>query len=125
LLVALDDGKLQQVIVNLAINAVQASPSKASVELAVVRTRATRPHSDAEGDHVRIDVIDHGTGIAPEHLHRVFEPFFTTKPVGEGTGLGLAVSYGIVDEHDGWIEVANNDGGGSRFSVFLPLVAPT
>jgi signal transduction histidine kinase len=60
-------------------------------------------------------------GVAADNLSRVFEPFFTTKDVGEGTGLGLSVSYGIVREHGGWIGVDSATGTGSRFSIFLPL----
>ena len=68
----------------------------------------------------RLAVVDEGSGIAPENLVRVFEPFFTTKDVGEGTGLGLSVCYGIVEEHGGWIAVDSNLGKGSRFTVYLP-----
>jgi signal transduction histidine kinase len=69
---------------------------------------------------VFIHVEDDGEGIAPEHLPRLFEPFFTTKKIGDGTGLGLAVSYGIVRDHGGWINVETTPGVGSRFSVFVP-----
>jgi two-component system, NtrC family, sensor kinase len=72
------------------------------------------------GTYVRLAVEDAGKGIDPAVLPRVFEPFFTTKDVGEGTGLGLSVSYGIIREHGGWIEVESKVGVGSRFSVFLP-----
>ena len=76
-----------------------------------------------EGDFVRLDVVDEGSGIAPDVLPHIFEPFFTTKSVGEGTGLGLSVSYGIVRDHGGWIAVDTAQGKGSRFSVYLPARA--
>ena len=72
-----------------------------------------------------ITIGDHGTGMGEDTLERVFEPFFTTKDVGEGTGLGLAVAYGIVQEHGGFITVESKLGEGSRFEVYLPLPDPT
>ena len=68
-----------------------------------------------------IAVADNGTGIAPDILPHIFEPFFTSKGVGEGTGLGLSVTYGIVEEHGCWIDVASKPGAGSRFAICLPL----
>jgi signal transduction histidine kinase len=65
-------------------------------------------------------VRDDGTGIPPEHIPHVFEPFFTTKDVGQGTGLGLSVAYGIVREHGGWMSVTSVAGEGSTFAVYLP-----
>ena len=73
-----------------------------------------------EAEWVRMDVMDEGEGISPETLPRVFEPFFTTKDVGEGTGLGLSVSYGLIRDHGGWISVSSEPGRGSCFSIFLP-----
>jgi CheY-like chemotaxis protein len=67
-------------------------------------------------------VRDNGGGIAPEHLPHIFEPFFTTKDVGKGTGLGLATTYGIVQQHSGWIEVTSQLGRGTEFRVFFPRV---
>ena len=102
--------KLNQVVMNLVMNAIDACPEGGTV---TVRTRA-------EDDGVRLDVIDTGTGIPPEIRERIFDPFFTTKPVGVGTGLGLSISYGIVQDHGGKFEVESNPGQGSRFTVRLP-----
>ncbi len=106
----MDAARFEQVIVNLLVNAIHASPAGAAIELAL----------EAHATELRLAIVDHGTGIAPDELRRIFEPFFTTKPVGEGTGLGLAVSHGIVEEHGGRIEVESELGAGSRFSVYLP-----
>jgi signal transduction histidine kinase len=76
--------------------------------------------SDAPGTYQCVIVEDDGVGIPPAHLPQLFEPLFTTKRVGEGTGLGLPVAYGIVAEHGGWIAVDSVEGRGSRFSVMLP-----
>jgi two-component system NtrC family sensor kinase len=108
--VAADAGQLQQVLTNLVVNAVQASAAGG-----VVRVETG---SAEQGAYLR--VIDHGVGIAPEALPRIFEPFFTTKDVGQGTGLGLAVAHGIVEEHGGRIEVESTLGTGARFTVWLP-----
>ena len=78
-------------------------------------------HAWSEGGFARIDVSDNGQGIAPEHLERIYDPFFTTKAARKGTGLGLSVTYGIVREHGGSIEVESRPGAGSRFRVELPL----
>ncbi|MBY0279363.1 HAMP domain-containing histidine kinase [Candidatus Binatia bacterium] len=122
-LVVVDHGQLQQVLTNLVVNAIQASPPGGHVTVSVGRTVA-QPPSDVGGppaEHAFVRVADGGHGIAPEHLPHVFDPFFTTKPVGEGTGLGLAVSYGIVRDHHGWIAVRSEVGVGSELTVHLPL----
>jgi len=75
----------------------------------------------ARRDYVVISVTDTGTGMAPDILDRVFEPFFTTKPPGEGTGLGLSVSYGIVEAHNGTISVESTPGRGTTFRITLPI----
>ena len=111
--------ELGQVLSNLALNAVQAMPKggRSVVEL----------HQEEErGRSVAVlSVSDEGTGIRPEDVPRVFDPFFTTKGVGEGTGLGLSVAYGIVADHGGRVSVSTEWGRGSRFDVILPLVSPT
>ena len=108
--------ELNQVFLNLLVNAAQAiGPGRG---LIVVRS------GDA-GDEVWVEVEDDGSGIAPEHLARVFDPFFTTKPVGRGTGLGLSLSYGIVQKHHGRIDVRSEPGRGSCFRVTLPVRRPS
>lgn len=104
--------QLNQVFLNLLVNAGHAIEKQGTITL--------RTSLRAE-DTVCIEVIDTGKGIAPEHLSRVFEPFFTTKPVGQGTGLGLSLSYGIVDKHHGRIEVDSQLGIGTTFRVILPI----
>lgn len=121
-LVHVDAAQMQQVISNLAMNAIQAMPKGGTVEVSLRRERACPPNGlgGAEAEYLCVRVKDEGTGIAPEHREHLFEPFFTTKDVGEGTGLGLAVTYGIIQEHGGWIAVDTKAGEGATFSVFLP-----
>ncbi|MGC8639522.1 MAG: sensor histidine kinase [Isosphaeraceae bacterium] len=104
--------KINQVFLNILLNAIQASSADGIIEL---RTR-----TDGE-KAVVIEIEDHGTGISPENLPHLFDPFFTTKPVGGGMGLGLTVSYGIVRDHGGSLEVESVLGQGSVFRIRLPL----
>ncbi len=107
---------LQQVFVNLFLNSIQAMPDGGRLEV-----RTVVP----ERGWIRVDIADTGTGIQPEDLPRVFEPFFTTKDPGEGTGLGLSVSFGIVQEHGGRLTVESEPGAGTTFSVHLPSEGST
>jgi len=104
--------KLQQVFLNLIINAEQAIGEFGTITVRV---------SETDDGYIRTDIIDNGPGISQEHLDRIFDPFFTTKEVGKGTGLGLSIVYGIVKKHGGFIEVASKVGTGTTFSVYLPL----
>lgn len=121
--------QIEQVLVNLLVNAIHASerPGKVTITLGSAEAKApadlTPPvwSEGSEPKYAVISVTDEGVGISPEVLPRIFEPFFTTKHVGEGTGLGLSVAYGIVREHSGWIEVTSERNRGSCFSVYLPL----
>jgi two-component system, NtrC family, sensor kinase len=106
-------GQLNQVWLNLLVNAAYAVRDGGEVR---ITTRG-------EAERVRIRVSDTGRGIAPEHLMRIFDPFFTTKPVGEGTGLGLSVTYSIVERHGGEITVESELGKGTTFTVTLPVDA--
>jgi signal transduction histidine kinase len=121
--VSVDTGQMQQVLTNLVVNAIHATTGPAPVRLELSKVRRAPPPDigGPEREWVRIDVADRGTGMPPEVIEHVFEPFFTTKDVGEGTGLGLSVAYGIVREHQGFIEVESTVGAGSRFSVHLPV----
>jgi signal transduction histidine kinase len=112
--VSVDPGHIKQVVLNLAHNAIQAMPHGG------VLTISTEILQN-ESRWVVINVKDTGDGISPENLERIFEPFFTTRPAGSGTGLGLSVSYGIVNEHGGSIEVESAPGKGSCFTITLPL----
>jgi signal transduction histidine kinase len=120
---SVDPGQIQQVVTNLVMNAVQAMPQGGTVTLTVGRERVEPPAElqRPEGEYLFLRVADQGEGIPAENLARVFEPFFTTKEVGVGTGLGLAVTYGIIRDHGGWIAVTSRVGEGATFSVYLPL----
>ena len=120
-----DSDQLQQVCLNLCVNAIQAMPSGGALELATRALIRRRPGLDAAdpGRYVVLEVSDTGVGIPVADRERIFEPFYTTKQGGSkegGTGLGLAVSVGIVKDHDGWIEIDSRAGGGTVFRVFLP-----
>jgi two-component system NtrC family sensor kinase len=121
--VRMDEGQMQQVISNLILNAIQAMPGGGGIDIEVAQTRTSRLGQPAsERACMRLSIVDQGGGIAPDALAHIFEPFFTTKDVGEGTGLGLSVCYGIVEEHGGWITVESTMGKGSKFTVYLPAV---
>lgn len=124
LVVCADAAQLQQVLLNLLLNAIQAMPDGGSMTLAGYPAPRAKPPEDLAGSDqtwVCLQVTDQGTGMAPEVLRHIFDPFFTTKDVGQGTGLGLSIAYGIVQEHGGWIDVESEPGKGSSFSVYLPL----
>ena len=97
---------------NILLNAVQAIDDQGTVSI----TTAYDPQSD----QIHIAFADTGAGISPEHIDKIFDPFYTTKKDQEGTGLGLSVSYGIVQEHDGDIQVESRPGHGSTFTIILP-----
>jgi two-component system NtrC family sensor kinase len=102
--------RLQQVFLNLLMNARDAMPGGGMLE---VRTAA---HNGS----VEVELTDNGAGISPEDLHKIFDPFFTTKPTGRGTGLGLSVSYGIIKEHAGKVDVKSTPGKGTSFRLEFP-----
>jgi two-component system, NtrC family, sensor kinase len=106
-----DSGQIQQAVIALATNAIDAMPEGGTLTFRTFQ----------QSNRVVIEVEDTGFGIAPENMSKIFEPFFTTKEVGKGTGLGLAVCYGIITEHGGRLAVRSNVAKGTTFSIYLPI----
>jgi signal transduction histidine kinase len=113
-MVTYDAQQIEQVLINLIQNAIQATPPHGTL----------RVNLSQSGVAVALAVQDTGSGISPENLRRIFDPFFTTKPPGEGTGLGLSVSYGIIARHHGRIDVESVVGQGTTFTILLPMRQP-
>ena len=124
-LVQADTGMVEQVIMNLVVNARDAMPKGGTLTISAdpveLNDAYVQTHPEARlGAFVCLRVCDSGCGMDPATKARIFEPFFTTKDIGKGTGLGLATVYGIVKQHEGWIEVSSEVGQGSTFNVFFP-----
>ena len=120
-----DPAQLQQVLLNLCLNARDAMPSGGRLTLGTQSMTPTGAFLELHGEiqpgpHVMLTVSDTGCGMPPEVMQHVFEPFYTTKPVGEGTGLGLSLVYGIVRQHGGAIDVQSAPGEGATFRIYLP-----
>ena len=113
--IEVDKRRLQQALLNIILNARDAMPFGGLLSIEATLTE--------RGDKVQIDIADTGVGIAPEHLPKIFDPFFTSKQVGHGTGLGLSVSYGIIQQHQGTIVPWSKPGEGTSFRIILPLKA--
>lgn len=111
--VLFDEDKIKQVFMNLLINSMQAMPEGGELQLMTFM--------DQEREEIKIDVSDTGYGIPEDKLDKIFEPFYTTKERGQGTGLGLSVSYGIIQQHHGNISVSSQPGQGTTFSIQLPV----
>jgi signal transduction histidine kinase len=107
--------QLNQVFLNILVNAGHAIEHHGTIRIATGR----------ENDGVYVEIQDSGKGIAPDNLARIFDPFFTTKPIGQGTGLGLSLSYSIIRKHHGRIDVQSALGSGTKFRIYLPLRQPT
>jgi len=114
-MVVLDPSQVERVFLNLIINAADAMDGNGTLTLTTKLNR--------ENKTIEIIVQDSGHGISNENLEKIFDPFFTTKETGHGVGLGLAISYGIVKEHNGTISVESELGKGAAFTVSFPLVA--
>lgn len=121
MLLNMDANQIQQVLINLIMNSIQAMPQggRVSVELFKKETGGTNP--GRSHNYLGIKFSDDGEGIDKEKIDHIFEPFYSTKKVGEGTGLGLSIVQGIVEEHNGWIEVDSENGKGTTFIIFLPM----
>ncbi|HKI90988.1 MAG TPA: ATP-binding protein, partial [Gaiellaceae bacterium] len=116
-----DPGQIAQVLVNLAVNGRDAMPGGGTITIATRNVMLARRNGEVPaGDYVVLSVTDTGHGIPEEIRDRLFEPFFTTKEVGRGTGLGLAMVYGIVDQTGGYVSVSSDSGRGAEFAVMLP-----
>jgi PAS domain S-box-containing protein len=120
-----DSGMIEQILMNLAVNARDAMPQGGRLTLATSAVRFTEEDVDGRsgrraGEFVCLRVSDTGCGIPPEIMPRIFEPFYTTKAPGVGTGLGLATVFGIVQEHEGWLEVDSTVGVGTTFRLYFP-----
>jgi signal transduction histidine kinase len=109
----IDEKKIKQVLINLIVNAIHAVDKNGRIRIATDLSESA--------EQILVKVRDEGHGIAPKHLKKIFDPFFTTKPTGEGTGLGLSVSYGIIKNHGGNIYVDSKPGAGATFTVALPI----
>jgi PAS domain S-box-containing protein len=123
-----DSGMIEQVVMNLCVNARDAMPAGGRIDLRVENVTLDESHvrdnPEARlGHFVCLSVTDTGCGMNEQVRQHLFEPFFTTKDTGKGTGLGLATVYGIVKQHDGWIEVESQEGKGSSFHVLLPALS--
>ena len=110
-----DSQQIEQVLINMIHNAIQAMQKNGKLRIAL----------EQHSDEAHLIIQDSGCGIAPEHLRRIFDPFFTTKPEGQGTGLGLSTSYGIIKNHGGRIDVESEVGTGTTFTIVIPAVQPT
>jgi PAS domain S-box-containing protein len=123
-----DEGNVEQVIMNLAVNAKDAMPAGGKLtikteNLVIDEKRAESIPGARPGETVRLTVADTGVGMSRELVTRIFEPFFTTKEAGKGTGFGLAVVYSIVKQHNGWISVESAPGKGTTFRIYFPVMS--
>jgi len=128
LIIMADSGQIEQVLLNLAANSVDAMPAGGNL-LIKTELAAHLEFHDADGfrkpgNYAILTVADSGAGMDAITRERVFEPFFTTKEVGKGSGLGLAMVYGIIRQHEGFINVSSEPGKGTSFTIYLPLLAP-
>lgn len=124
--VTVDPTLISQVLLNLCLNARDAMPNGGELVIGVQAVDLAEPSANPEsraGKFIRVTVQDTGEGMTPEVREKIFEPFFTTKPVGQGTGLGLAMVHGIMTQHKGWVDCQSTPGLGTRFDLYLPRIS--
>ncbi|TFG89631.1 MAG: PAS domain S-box protein, partial [Syntrophobacterales bacterium] len=125
-MVEVDQGQIEQTLLNIYVNAWQAMPGGGEIYLQTENVTLDKdylePHNLEPGNYVRISITDTGTGMDAETAKRVFDPFFTTKEMGRGTGLGMASAYGIIKNHNGVISVYSEEGIGTTFNIYLPAL---
>lgn len=121
--ISADFPQLQQVLVNLLLNAIQAMPDGGNVDVNITNEMvSTSSHGEHhQKNYLKLQILDEGEGISNEIIDRVFTPFFTTKTIGAGTGLGLSIAHGIIEEHGGWIDIESSVPNGACFTVYLPM----
>ncbi len=122
-----DRSQIEQIVMNLCLNAKDAMPSGGVLSIETASSFLDDDYVQTnkwatKGNYAQLLISDTGTGMAPEILSKIFEPFFTTKPVGQGTGLGLSMAYGIVRQHNGYINVESEPGKGAVFTIYIPAV---
>ena len=120
-----DTGNMEQMIMNLALNAKDAMPYGGTISIKTENIQLDKEQcmdipESLPGKFVKLTFKDTGEGIAQDIIQHIFEPFFTTKEIGKGTGLGLSVIYGIIKQHEGWINVSSDPNGGAKFEIYLP-----
>ncbi len=124
--IEVDRVQIEQVLLNLYVNSMQAMPDGGELRLETSNTThaeiTNKLYKPQKGKYVLLKVIDTGIGMDKNVQHRIFDPFFTTKEIGRGTGLGLASAYGIIKNHNGYIEVESEEGKGTTFTIFLPAL---
>ena len=123
ILINVDEVQIKQVLINIIVNSIQAMPEGGDILInyGIKKLFSKNENKKEKHKHLIISISDTGPGISPDALTYIFDPFFTTKKIGRGTGLGLSVAYGIINEHKGWIEVESELNKGCTFSIFIPV----